>query len=297
MYRSAVPAPPVTARRARCPASSANLGPGFDTLAVALALYVEVEVRPGEGLRLRADGEGRDLPADHTHLAARVAIGVAGTENLDIVVRSSIPVARGLGSSAALAVAAAAAAGSEDPLGVAAAVDGHPENAAASVLGGLVTATTLGPDPVAAPLPLDDDLSFVVLIPDRALSTDHARSLLGPAVGRDDAVFNLGRMGLLIAGLADRSRLVREATEDRLHQQARTPMFPAAPVLLAGLVDAGARAACWSGAGPSLLAVCDRELGPTVRAAGEALLLQAGVPGRALHLDADRVGLVVELLG
>src|ERR1700692_1024412 len=106
----------VVARRARCPASSANLGPGFDTLAVALALYVEVEVGPAARLTVRAEGEGRELPADHPHLAARVAMDVAGTDRLCITVRSEIPVARGLGSSAALAVAAAAAAGSADPL-------------------------------------------------------------------------------------------------------------------------------------------------------------------------------------
>src|SRR5579862_8830646 len=139
----------VVARRARCPASSANLGPGFDTLAIALGLHVEVEVRPAPRLVVRTAGEGSELPADRTHLAARVAIEVAGTEGLEVCVRSDIPVARGLGSSAALAAAAAAAAGAPDPLEVAARMDGHAENAAASVLGGLVTATIVGSRPVA----------------------------------------------------------------------------------------------------------------------------------------------------
>ena len=284
----------VVARRARCPASSANLGPGFDTLAVALALYIEVEVGPAERLTVRAEGEGRDLPADHTHLAARVAMDVAGTDRLCISVRSEIPVARGLGSSAALAVAAAAAAGSADPLGAATLVDGHAENAAASVIGGLVTATMLGPRPVAARLSLDGGLVFVTVVPDGSLHTHQSRQALPVMVPHDDATFNLGRMGLLLAGLADRRRLVREATEDRLHQEQRTPLFPQSPVILAGLVDAGAAAACWSGSGPALLAICDRAVGASVRAAGETLLAESGVPGRSVLLEADLTGLVVE---
>ena len=284
----------VTARRARCPGSSANLGPGFDTLALALALHVEVEIRPASRLIVRAEGEGRDLPADQTHLAARVAMDVAGTEDLEIIVRSQIPVARGLGSSAALAAAAAAAAGSPDPLGVATAIDGHPENAAASVLGGFVTATLLGPRPAASRLALDPSLVFVVLVPDRPLPTVTARRALPSSVPHHDAAFNLGRMGLLIGGMADHTRLVREATEDRLHQQARTPLFPESPVLLAGLESAGAVAACWSGAGPCLMAICNQGTGAKVRKAGEALLAASGVAGRSLLLSADVEGLVVE---
>ena len=286
----------VRPRRARCPASSANLGPGFDTLAVALGLHVVVEVRAADRLTVLAEGEGHDLPADETHLAARVAMDVAGTDRLRVVVRSAIPVARGLGSSAALAVAAAAASGATDPLAVAAALDGHPENAAASLLGGLVTATMLGPRPVAARLALDPGLGFVVLVPEHALPTHQARLALAPSVPHEDATFNLGRMGLLVAGLADRRRLVREATEDRLHELQRTPLFPAAPLLLAGLLEAGALATCWSGAGPALLAMCDGDRAAAVRDAGEQLLARAGVPGRALAIDADTTGLVVELL-
>ncbi|MGH9100808.1 MAG: homoserine kinase, partial [Acidimicrobiales bacterium] len=102
--------------RARAPASAANLGPGFDVLAVALDLYVEVEVEPAARLTVTSEGEGADLPADPSHLAARVATAVCGHDRLSVHVRSEIPVARGLGSSAAIAAAAAAAAGARDPL-------------------------------------------------------------------------------------------------------------------------------------------------------------------------------------
>ncbi|MGQ0519633.1 MAG: homoserine kinase [Actinomycetota bacterium] len=279
--------------RARVPASSANLGPGFDTLGLALGLYVEVEVAEADALSVRTEGEGSELPADGSHLAARVATAVAGHDRLAITVRSDIPVGRGLGSSAALAAAAAAAAGAPDPLAVATEVDGHPDNAAASVLGGLVTSSTVDGAPVARRLPLDPGLAFVVLVPERRLPTEEARRALPASVPHADAAFNLGRLGLLVAGLADRRLLLPAATEDRLHQGQRAALFPEAPGLLEGLVGAGALASCWSGAGPSLLALCDAAAAPAVRAAGEDLLARAGVEGRALHLAPDLDGLVV----
>ncbi len=280
--------------RARAPASSANLGPGFDTLAIALSLYVEVSVEPADRLIVTTEGEGADLPADAGHLAARVATRVCGHDRLAICVRSEIPVGRGLGSSAALAVAAAAAAGASDPLAVGAAVDGHPDNAAASCLGGLVAATVVEGRPVAHRLPLDHHLAFVVVVPDRHLPTKEARGVLPASVPHRDAGFNLGRMGLLIAGLADHRHLTSAATEDRLHQRYRGPLFPEAEPLLAGLVGAGALAASWSGAGPSLLALCTIGGAANVAEAAAALLADAGVTGQVLQLTPDHVGVVTE---
>jgi homoserine kinase len=280
--------------RARVPASSANLGPGFDVLALALDLYVEVEVEPAARLTVRATGEGSDLAADATHLAATVAIDVAGHDRLAITVRSDIPVARGLGSSAALAVAAAAAAGARDPLAVAARVDGHPENAAASLVGGLVAATTVRGAVRAVRLPLDVGLVYVALVPDRSLSTSKARQLLPQHVGRSDATFNLGRLSLLLAGLADRSLLIREATEDRLHQDYRSPLFPEAPQLLSRMVSDGALASCWSGAGPTLIGICDGADAERIRTKSEGAMAEMGVAGRAMLLRPDLEGLVVD---
>ena len=278
---------------ARAPASSANLGPGFDALAVALDRYIEVEVEPARRLTVRSEGEGAGIADDAGHLAARVAIDVAGHDRLAITVRSEIPVARGLGSSAALAAAAAAAAGAEDPLAVAARIDGHPENAAASVSGGLVVAAMVRGSVRSVRLPLDPTLVFVLIVPDRPLSTTKARQALPARVSREDASFNLGRMGLLLAGLSDHRLLGREATEDRLHQDYRSPLFPEAPKLLAALLEGGALASCWSGAGPSLLGICAEARGPSVRRSAEEALSAAGIPGRALLLRADRRGLVV----
>ncbi|HMK96864.1 MAG TPA: hypothetical protein VK425_04905, partial [Acidimicrobiales bacterium] len=179
-------------RIARAPASSANLGPGFDTLAVALGLYVEVELEDrAQGLLVEPKGEGSELPTGASHLAAQVACKILGHDRVTLRVRSEIPVARGLGSSAALAVAAAAAAGVEEGTEGAfrcgAACDGHAENAAASSFGGLVAAALVNDRPVARPLPLDPLLGFVVLVPEHRLSTAAARDLLPGAVPFDDA--------------------------------------------------------------------------------------------------------------
>jgi homoserine kinase len=278
--------------RVRAPASSANLGPGFDTLAIAVDRYVSVEVEPAAALRVHTEGEGAGVFDDASHLAARVVAEVLGHDRFSVTVRSQIPVARGLGSSAALAAAAAAAAGSDDPFAVAAAYDGHPENAAASVFGGLVAATSVEGAPTHAALPLADDLEIVAIVPERNLATPEARGVLPDRLTREDAVFNLGRLGLLVAGLADPTVLRPAATEDRIHQAARTVLFPEAPTLLAALVEAGALASCWSGAGPTLIGFVTADSVEAVRAGAGAALAEAGMDGRVLSLRPDRRGLV-----
>ena len=278
---------------ARAPASSANLGPGFDVLAVALAIYVTVRVEPADRLVVVSHGHGSELPADATHLAARVASQVAGHDRLAIEISSDIPLGRGLGSSAALAVAAAAAAGARHPLLNGVAVDGHPENAAASACGGLVAAAMVEGRPVVRSLGLDPEFRFVVVVPNLVVPTAEARRLLPGSVLHRDAAFNLGRMGLLLAGLADHRQLTAAAAEDRLHQDARTPLFPESADILAGLTASGALAACWSGAGSSLLAFCTSASAPTVAAAARTLLDTHQVAGDVLSVEADRQGVTV----
>lgn len=281
--------------RARVPASSANLGPGYDVLAVALDLYCSVTVEPATRLQITVDGEGADFTRDASHLAAAVARRVLGHDDVAIHVSSQIPVSRGLGSSAALALATAAAAGAPDPLAVAVGIEGHAENAGASFLGGLVAATLVDGRPVARRLPLDPGLVYVVVVPERTLLTKEARAVLPREVPLEDAVQNLGRMGLLVAGLADRSVLVPEAGEDRLHQEARASVFEQAPELLARLREGGAVLSTWSGAGPSMLGVCvSEQAAAATREAADAALLELGLAGRTLVLHADTSGLVIE---
>ncbi|MDE3206320.1 MAG: homoserine kinase [Acidobacteriota bacterium] len=279
--------------RARVPASSANLGPGFDVLALALDLYLEVSVEAAPRLEVVTTGQGSELPADETHPAVRIAAEVAGTDRIRVGVHSDIPLGRGLGSSAALAVAAAAAAGADDPFAWGVRFDGHPENAAASAFGGLVAATMVDGGALWRRLALDPDLVFVAVIPERELLTADARRVLAPTVERSAAVFNLGRLPLLIAGLGDRQQLVPEAGDDRLHQEARATLFPESVAILSGLRRAGARTSFWSGAGTTLLAVCDRERADPVRTAAEELLSDAGLAGRVDLLEADREGITL----
>ncbi len=278
--------------RVRVPASSANLGPGFDALALALSLYLEVDLELSDAFELETVGFGTEVDPDH-HLGVRVARTIIGHDRFRLRVSSRIPLARGLGSSAALALAVAAAAGSSDALGVAIDVDGHAENAAASRFGGLVVATVIDGETIIEPLALDDDLRFVLVIPDEELATRDARDVLPASVAFHDATHNLARLGLLIAGLADHRHLRAEAMDDRLHQRYRGTLLPFADAVLSGLRDAGAIASCWSGAGSTMLGVTTSSDADAVAASARALLIDVGVPGVVEVLEADRTGLVI----
>lgn len=283
---------------ARAPASSANLGPGLDVLAVALARYCEVRVEAAARLDAVSFGPARTpRPLGRDHRVVRAAASVLGCERFSLELASEIPVGRGLGSSAAITVAAAMAAGADqrEAFEVAARLEGHPDNAAAAAFGGL-TAAMVGDDgrPEARRLPLDSELGFVVVVPDRELPTAEARAVLPASVPLADATFNLQRLALLVAGLADRRAMVRGAMADRLHQRARAALFPEAAGLIAALEEAGALGACWSGAGSSLLALAERSSLSGLARSAESLLERFGVPGQVLELDVDQAGARVE---
>lgn len=277
---------------ARVPASSANLGPGFDALAVALTRYVEVSVEPAESFSISSEGCGAGLFDDERHLGAQVAARVLGHDRFAMHVTSEIPLCRGLGSSAALAVAAAAAAGSASPLAIATEVDGHAENAAASLLGGLVVASVDERHGIAArSLVLDPAWRFVVVVPDEELATADARRVLPSEVPFKDAVHNVSAVALLIAGLAHHEDFTPGAMDDYLHQPYRMALLPFAQPLLARLRAAGAAGSCWSGAGSTMLALCDERTSSEVAREARAFLGAHSVPGEVWELDADRRGL------
>ena len=277
---------------ARVPASSANLGPGFDALAVALTRYLEVSVELAESFSITSEGCGAGLFDDERHLGAQVAARVLGHHQFAIHVKSEIPLSRGLGSSAALALAAAAAAGSSVSLDVATQIDGHAENAAASFLGGLVVASVNDrASVVARSLALDPQWRFVVVVPDEELSTAEARRALPSHVPFTDAVHNVSAVALLIAGLAHREDFVPGSMDDFLHQPYRMSLLPFAQPLLARLREAGAAGSCWSGAGSTMLALCDETASSVVAGAAQEFLSEHSVAGVVWELDADRRGL------
>lgn len=270
---------PVTVR---APASAANLGPGFDTLAVALdAGHVELEVAEAASASVALEGEGADeLPADASHRSVR-ALAALYPGPVAVIARNTIPLERGLGGSAAAAVAglvAGAVLAGADPADLPAArivrlaeeIEGHADNAAASLLGGFVIA---GPGMPAVTLPVPGEWSFVLAVPMLRINTPRARAVLPDAWSRAAVVANLARVGLLVAAVSGaRGDLLRSALDDDLHQPYRTPLFPAWRAARDAALEAGAAGVVWSGAGSSLLAVSDGvDAAPIVAALAAAL--------------------------
>ena len=248
-------------------ATSANLGPGFDCLGLALDWREQVDLTVREsGFAIDVSGEGADrIPRDESHLIIRsVLVGLAdlgvSVPGLALAGHNTIPHGRGLGSSSAAVVAGlTAAAGLADVevdrawvLRHATAIEGHPDNVAAATYGGLVLAYE-GPNGVqAAQSRLDPKIGTAVLIPDGAVETARARDLLPEQVPHTDAAANAGRAALLVHALADDPDRLWDATRDWLHQQFREPIMPRSYALVTALRAAG-YAAVISGAGPTVL--------------------------------------------
>ncbi|NOP99650.1 MULTISPECIES: homoserine kinase [Mycolicibacterium] len=257
-------------------ASSANLGPGFDSLGLALSLYDEIIVETTEsGLRLEVEGEGAgQVPLDATHLVVRaIEAGLQATGHraggLIVRCRNEIPHSRGLGSSAAAVVGGLAVvnglvaqAGSnpltEDQLiQLASEFEGHPDNAAAAVLGGAVVSWTETDDEGrpryrAVPVRVHPDIRLFPAVPQQRSSTAETRAVLPEQVSHVDARFNLSRAALLVVALSERPDLLMTATEDVLHQPQRAAAMPASAEYLQLLRRCGV-AGVLSGAGPTVL--------------------------------------------
>ncbi len=282
------------------PASSANLGPGFDALALALDLHLHVTVTPLDSgsEQLVVEGEGADeigMDAGNRFLIGlERGLQVAGLEPpvVRIEMRNEIPLARGLGSSAAAVVAGLRAAeamagvelGLDKLLSIATEVDGHPDNVAAALLGGFVIVARDGDRlPRAARFEPLDDLAAALFIPSLALRTAEMRAALPAQVAHADAAHNVGRTALVVAALtANRPELLSAMADDRLHEPYRAEHFPALPDLVAAAMAAGALGASLSGAGSSVIALCrDAKGAARVAAALDSAARTAGVEGRA----------------
>ena len=296
--------------RVRVPATSANLGPGFDALGLALGLHNEVVLEEADGISVSVEGEGAGrLDDDGKNVVARgVALGfeVAGRPFRGGRLRcvNRIPLSRGLGSSAAAWVGGLVAANAllgepldRDALVTAAArAEGHPDNVAAAVLGGLTVSCADGARVAAVSLPVPREIVWVVLLPGTESSTREARAVLPDSVPRADAVFNVQRVSLLLAALgAGRPDLLDLAMQDRLHQPYRQRLFPWMEAVATAGRRAGALGCVLSGAGPSMLAAA-RGSGADVARAMERALREAGIEGRALSLPVDTEGATWERL-
>jgi homoserine kinase len=244
----------VTHRRrlVRVPASSANLGPGFDTFAAALALHVEVEVI--ESGRFAVETK-LDIARDRRNLCVRGFARMHPPDGFTFRIRSSIPLSGGLGSSAAAYTAGVLAAAhmfelQEDVLGHVTELEGHPDNAAAALLGGFVIVT--GGEVARFEPP--DGLEAVIVVPRAAVRTAVARKVLPETVPLADAAANVARGAMLTLGLSTGDfSLIARGLEDRLHQPYRAPLFPRSMALLARAGALGAIGASVSGAGPTVL--------------------------------------------
>lgn len=294
--------------RARVPATSANVGPGFDSFALALPIVAEFEMRPARSWSVTVEGDGAGVPTgeDNLFVVAARATAAAARQSLSaqhVTQRSAVPTGRGLGASAAAivggCVAANAALGGpldrRTLLRVATDIEGHPDNVAGALQGGftLTLPTALGP--VASRLPFPRAWRVCLFVPSSPLSTKEARAVLSRTVTREDAVFNLAHAAALVAAIlrAD-GALLALAMHDRLHQPARLRLVPALDEIAAAARSAGAFGAALSGAGPSVIALAPARLAPRVVAMMEEAALAAGAGGRARVLRVRAAGATVQ---
>ncbi len=295
--------------RVRVPATSANLGPGFDCLGLALDLWNETEfILEGEGLHLRCDGEGQQIPTDERNLIVQSmrffcdTYGLPFPRGLTIHSHNDIPVGSGLGSSAAavlIGVLGAAALFDKlmepnETLSLAARMEGHADNAAAALLGGLVIVAAGKGAWLTRRITIPAQ-NVAIVLPAVDLPTHAARAALPEEIALKDVTYNLGRAMLVVEALRSGDlELLSQAMDDRLHLPYRLPLIPGGQLALEAAYRASASAVTISGAGPSLIAFTKGE--PT--AAGKAMsgaFEKAGVASRTFLLQTTALGAQVKI--
>ncbi|WP_044481725.1 homoserine kinase [Paenibacillus antibioticophila] len=295
----------------KIPASTANLGPGFDTLGMALDLYAWLELKPASETLFRLYGDHLDgLPSDKSNLIYQVAQSVferAGVKvpELEISMYSEIPLTRGLGSSASAIVGALYAANlligeplaKDELFDMATALENHPDNVGASLYGGIIAAVWDGTHATALKIQPPAELLTLVAIPDFQLSTSLARKALPEAFRMQDVVFNVSHASLLTAALASgRLDLISSAMKDRIHQPYRAQLVPGMARILEEAPSHGALGVALSGAGPTLLALVEKDSSRQAELEGflTKVLAEEGISAKTLWLRPCTEG-VVEL--
>jgi homoserine kinase len=292
----------------RVPATSANLGPGYDAVGLALSLGTRIGLERSSHPTVEVHGTGAPLiprgPEHPAYRAARFVAELVGESDVHfrLVQENSIPPTRGLGGSAAALVGGAVAANDlfggqiapPDLLNIVCELDGHPDNAAPALLGGLVIGT-LTPVGVSAVRLEPKNLKVVVSVPDFAVSTTAARRALPDSVPHRDAAFNVGRSGLLLGALATGEyHLLRVAMQDRLHQPYRSHLIPGLEDVIEAALANGAHGACLSGSGPTVLAFAPEQGAWGIAAAMQAAFEARDVRAESWALDVDLAGARVE---
>ncbi|CAG7655278.1 homoserine kinase [Paenibacillus allorhizosphaerae] len=297
--------------RVKVPASTANLGPGFDTLGMALDLYAWIEMGVADQTRITLHGDQMNgVPTDKSNLIYEVAqmvfkrAGVSLPE-LDIAMYSDIPLTRGLGSSASAIVGGLAAANaligsplSDDTLfQMATELEHHPDNVGASLFGGLVVAFWDGTRAEHIRVEPDPQLEVLVAIPHFQLATEKARGVLPRQQSLENAVFNVGHSSLLVAAFCTgRLDMISRAMKDALHQPYRAPLVPGLGHILAEATEHGALGVALSGAGPTMLALVDRASSRKAELENFMIgtLRQEGIEATMMWLSPDRQGVQIE---
>lgn len=292
--------------RVKVPASTTNLGPGFDCLGLALKLYnvVKMEKTSGSKLTIEIEGKGKDdLPRDKRNIifpALEAVFKRVGEDPKGLRIRqtNNIPLGRGLGSSAATRLAGIVGANrllgthlsTGEVLSLAAQLEGHPDNVAASLLGGFVIVANTPEGLRWVRMDFPASLKVVLAIPEVDVPTRKARDVLPRAIPISDAVFNLSRLGILLSSLALKKwENLLFATEDKLHQPYREPLIPGMRQVFEAAKGAGARAVFLSGAGSGIAALVDKEEEAVAEAMREAFISQ-GLRSKIMRLDTDKEG-------
>jgi len=288
------------------PASTANLGPGFDVLGVALNLYTEITMEfIRDGLEIYAEGEGVEyIENDRNNLVYKSAemllkkIGIFN-KGLRIKIKNEIPLGRGLGSSAAAIVGGLLAANElagrilkrEEILDLAASIEGHADNVTAALNGGLNISIFEGNKVYYAKKLLEEDIVFLAFVPQEMVKTEVARKVLPEKVDFKDAVFNTGRAAFLVSILTEkRYELLKIATQDMLHQKYRSKLVPFMEEIFEKALSAGAYAAFLSGAGPTIMALSSPENAERVSKEVGKVYEERGLLYRAYKLKCDNNG-------
>lgn len=295
--------------RVRVPASTANLGPGFDAIGMAFQLYTELTMSVAEQTEIKLVGtELAGIQADKSNLLYQTAAALftrAGlpVPELLIEAKSQVPLTRGLGSSAAAIVGSLVAANilagepfSHDQLfAIASEMEGHPDNVGASFFGGIIVATMPDEGETGVPyvrIPVPEGLQTLVVIPDYWLSTEEARHVLPDSYSRADFVYNIGHSSLLVAALAQgRLDLLAKAMRDRLHQPYRTRLIPGLQEMVTDATNHGALGVALSGAGPTtLFFYSGDEEKERLLAFIEGIMAKYMISYRSMELPADNHG-------